>query len=324
VNEPLRVVLDALEAASCRPRGGGGERSWVARCPVSGHGQGRGDRNPSLSVVVGDDGRVLVHCHAGCPTEIVVSAIGLTLRDLFPREDAPHRRHRSYRRTVRLAPRPDAEPTGENLDAVAAQYRATLTTAQVAKLAESLGISETSLHALELGWDDARSTWSFPMRDGAGTLVGFRLRTASGSKFTRKGTHAGLFIPASQQLSGRLFVAEGPTDTAALLDLGFPAIGRPSCSGGSHAIVQLARRLEVRDVVLVADADAAGRRGAEDLARELLRYAVVRIIEPPQGDLRGWYSAGGATPSSIQQLIDAAALWKLRVVRSPRVPEVSL
>lgn len=32
----------------------------MARCPV------HEDRNPSLSVCDGDDGRLLVHCHAGC------------------------------------------------------------------------------------------------------------------------------------------------------------------------------------------------------------------------------------------------------------------
>jgi hypothetical protein len=31
----------------------------------------------------GGDGRVLVYCHAGCRTEDVVVAIGLSMRDLF-------------------------------------------------------------------------------------------------------------------------------------------------------------------------------------------------------------------------------------------------
>jgi hypothetical protein len=50
---------------------------WVARCPA------HEDRSPSLSVREGGEGRVLVYCHAGCPTEDVVAAIGLTMRDLF-------------------------------------------------------------------------------------------------------------------------------------------------------------------------------------------------------------------------------------------------
>jgi hypothetical protein len=43
------------------------------------------DRHPSLSVSQGDDGRVLVHCHTGCTPEEIVGALGLHLRDLFPR-----------------------------------------------------------------------------------------------------------------------------------------------------------------------------------------------------------------------------------------------
>jgi len=56
----------------------------AARCPVAGHGKGRGDLNPSLSINEGDDGRVLLRCQAGCSTEAVVNAMGLTMRDLFP------------------------------------------------------------------------------------------------------------------------------------------------------------------------------------------------------------------------------------------------
>ena len=55
-------------------RSGGG---WVACCPA------HEDRSPSLSVREGRDGRVLVHCHAGCRPEDVVAATGLTMRDLF-------------------------------------------------------------------------------------------------------------------------------------------------------------------------------------------------------------------------------------------------
>jgi hypothetical protein len=46
----------------------GGSRhgeGFVVRCPVPGHGQGRGDRRPSLSIRDGD-GHLLVRCHAGC------------------------------------------------------------------------------------------------------------------------------------------------------------------------------------------------------------------------------------------------------------------
>ncbi len=57
-----------------RPLGAG----WIAKCPA------HDDHNPSLSINVGEDGRVLLHCHAGCPTVSVLSAAGLSFNDLFP------------------------------------------------------------------------------------------------------------------------------------------------------------------------------------------------------------------------------------------------
>ena len=50
----LQRVLDALDAAGCRMRGDGAERK--AQCPS------HDDREPSLSVGTGDDGRVLLNC----------------------------------------------------------------------------------------------------------------------------------------------------------------------------------------------------------------------------------------------------------------------
>ena len=63
-------------------RSGGG---WVARCPA------HGDDNPSLSIARGEDGRWLVHCHAGCTAQQVVESVGLKLRDLMPSNEKPSR-----------------------------------------------------------------------------------------------------------------------------------------------------------------------------------------------------------------------------------------
>ncbi len=50
---------------------------WIARCPS------HEDHRQSLSLGVGDDGRVLVNCHAGCSPDAVCAALGLKLADLF-------------------------------------------------------------------------------------------------------------------------------------------------------------------------------------------------------------------------------------------------
>ena len=56
---------------------------WMARCPA------HGDSNPSLSVSE-RDGRILVHCHAGCTAQAVVESLGLKMRDLFEDGGAAH------------------------------------------------------------------------------------------------------------------------------------------------------------------------------------------------------------------------------------------
>lgn len=53
---------------------------------------GHADKSPSLTIRETDDGRVLLHCFAGCPTENVLAGAGLTFADLFPertRHDRP-------------------------------------------------------------------------------------------------------------------------------------------------------------------------------------------------------------------------------------------
>ncbi len=79
MNAAYRRVVDALERHDCHPRG------TAARCPA------HDDRAPSLSVRQAEQfSGVLVHCHAGCRTEDVLAALGLTTQDLFdePRQSA--------------------------------------------------------------------------------------------------------------------------------------------------------------------------------------------------------------------------------------------
>jgi len=53
---------------------------WQARCPA------HDDRNPSLSVSQGWDGRALIFCHAGCEHAEILKKLDLELRDLFVRK----------------------------------------------------------------------------------------------------------------------------------------------------------------------------------------------------------------------------------------------
>lgn len=61
---------------------------WVAKCPA------HDDRQASLTVAEGDDGKILVRCHAGdgCSFEAICTKLGLTPRDLFAAKGSNGRR----------------------------------------------------------------------------------------------------------------------------------------------------------------------------------------------------------------------------------------
>lgn len=42
------------------------------------------DKNASLSIKIQDDGRILMHCFAGCDIESILGAVGLSLDDIIP------------------------------------------------------------------------------------------------------------------------------------------------------------------------------------------------------------------------------------------------
>ena len=68
------IVADLVSRLHARRSGEG----WMAKCPA------HDDRTPSLSINEGTDGRALLKCHAGCNTDDVLAAVGITRRDLFP------------------------------------------------------------------------------------------------------------------------------------------------------------------------------------------------------------------------------------------------
>lgn len=72
----LEKVLSRLDKVKANGAG-----KWKACCPA------HDDKDPSLGIREAEDGKVLLHCWTGCDTESIVAAIGLTIRDLFPRDD---------------------------------------------------------------------------------------------------------------------------------------------------------------------------------------------------------------------------------------------
>ena len=53
-------------------------KGWTALCPA------HQDHRPSLSILEGGKGGVVLKCHAGCSCEQILSALGMASEDLRP------------------------------------------------------------------------------------------------------------------------------------------------------------------------------------------------------------------------------------------------
>jgi len=200
---------------------------------------------------------------------------------------------------------------------LAAEYAAMTVWSDLKEFAFKLGVSLESLIRLRIGWLRERQQWSFPMLDVREHVCGIRLRKLTGKKLSVCGGREGLFWPIGIDFSGLLMICEGPTDTAAMLDLGFNAIGRPNSSGGSKHLAKLVKAKKPSGVVIVMDRDTndAGQKGARLLSDKLLPLvSSVRIIQPPAGikDAREW-KRSGATRQDVLAAIESALVLTVRI-----------
>jgi hypothetical protein len=220
----------------------------------------------------------------------------------------------ALRRPVRMTqPQADGQP-----DLAAEAEEATRWTVEHPKaferFARDLGLSAASLTRLRVGHSPRRRAWMFPMTTVAGEICGIRLRLSNGRKLSVRGGREGLFLPTDIEPGGRILIAEGPTDTAAALDLGQSAVGRPNCRCGVGLLVEMVGSLKPEEVVVASDADEPGRKGAESLASKLLAFCPVRIFTPGGGckDLRAWLRTG-ATAIDLASVIAKAPVRRLEV-----------
>lgn len=183
---------------------------------------------------------------------------------------------------------------------------------RLTEMAERLGVTTKSLWLLGATWIEEKSVMAFPMYDetawGIDCVCGIRLRTMDGRKFAVTGSKSGVFFPFRAQLlidANRLFICEGPTDTAALLSLGLFAIGRASCRGGVPIIQAIVDQI-AQEVVMVCDNDGPGLEGANELIKSINK-PVVKLI-PPTKDIRAFVQKG-ATKALIESMIKDT-LWK--------------
>lgn len=214
---------------------------------------------------------------------------------------------------------PKQQPARElgraEIELIYRQHVANVFPARLNAFARSLCVSVESLRAVGIGWDTDKQAWTFPMRDDRG-IAGLRYRRDTGAKWSLAGGHEGLFRPALTR-DGIIIVCEGPTSAAAWLDLGFDAIGMPSCRGGTGILKAVVRSLD-RPLLIVADRDSAKKRpngdsfcpgpdGARALYESICGVCRAQwAVCPVPKDGRDWLRRG-ATHGGVHQWIQSLA-----------------
>lgn len=83
MNEQIEVLLSKLDKVEKLTPGQHAAR-YRACCPA------HDDKDPSLSITETLNGTILLKCWSGCSAHEIVSAVGMTMSDLFPKEHTHH------------------------------------------------------------------------------------------------------------------------------------------------------------------------------------------------------------------------------------------
>ena len=211
-SRPVRQLLERLERVESR------NGSYLALCPA------HEDREPSLSVGEGDDGRALIKCFAGCTPQNITDALGLQMSDLFEhRNGAPARRRRP---SGPPSPPTTHQPSPCTLRAYA----------------EAKALPEEFLG--RLGLSDITYSGSpavrIPYFDPDGEETAVRLRLALEKRPERDGrfrwrksskpTLYGLWYMPRIQDAGYVVLVEGESDCHTLWHHGIEALGIPGAA----------------------------------------------------------------------------------------------
>jgi putative DNA primase/helicase len=261
----MERVLDKLTGV--KPSG---PNRWMAQCPA------HEDREASLSLKIGDDGKALMRCHAGCLTAAIVAAIGLTMGDLFPDGSTPERTAPAVAQGVTTRPR--MVKTYDYLDAAGSLVY------QVCRFEPK---TFRQRHKLPTG------EWKWGMA-GVTPLL-YRLPELAEA------------IAAER----RVFLVEGEKDADNLTELGYVATTAPMGAGKWRD--EYTATLAGGAIVILPDNDLPGQTHAQLVAATLhAAGSAVKVVElpnlPPKGDVSDWLAAGGSI-DQLESIVGKTPRW---------------
>jgi hypothetical protein len=225
--------------------------TYAARCPA--HNDGR----PSLSITVKHDGRVLLHCHAECPSEAILKRVGLALCDLMP----PVVGRRTLEATYRY--------TDENCNLLFEVLRFRV-------LAKNQKMEKAFVQRRP---DPAREgVWIYNVQGVRKVL--YRLPAILAS-------------PAGQTV----FIVEGEKDVDRADRIGLTATTNPGGAKKGTWLRDFNVHLVGKEVVIIPDNDEAGRNHVGRIYHSLRTDGVNAIVVElpdldPKGDLTDWLNTG--------------------------------
>lgn len=235
-----------------------GDRQFTACCPA------HRDQEPSLSVSLAIDGRVLVNCFVGCSFSSIARAASLQEKDFFPAEPKKKRRRKSS-------------------DLI------TLTRLAAAK-------------KFDVSWLNSIGVYDYPHNAG-GVLIAYadengnlvprqRRRTAARAKDGSEWTGArgvapvpyGLWRLSEARERRFVVIVEGETDVWALWRHGWPALGLPGAATTGELHAEHVRELD--KVYVVQEPDPAGQKFPTRVAvrlKDLAFKGEVFVLKMPEG-----------------------------------------
>jgi len=291
-------IVEALVAHGCAQSADGSQ--W--QCPA------HEDRTPSLGVSQAEtDGRVLLHCFAGCAVEDVVAALDLTMADLFVRRPAKKRRAAATKAAV------------AKTSAAAAATKAVVSApAKKDKLAAG--------RRPKLG----RIVATYDYVDESGTLIyqvcrfdpkDFRVRrpdpaSATDWSYSLAGVDRVPYrLPSVQSVApgGAVWIAEGEADADALAECG--VVATTNAGGAGKWLDGWAHYFATKNITIWADDDEPGMRHARQVHDSLAPVAAsVRVVRSATGkDARDHLSAGHGLDDVIEIPLD-----DLPVIEAPK------